>query len=221
MIFHLPVPHSAGGLDFKAGKFVTLEGAETIDPRANIFYSHSYIFNFGIPLNHTGILAIFHPIKGLDLYGGVTRGVNTSLTDNNDSAGFHGGIGLSLLDGALTALATTHIGPENPGNNHDPRYLNDLVVTWKATPKFTTILEANFAEDESVPGTAKLTERRSTLPMRLTIGLLSACAKRFSAMKKDSSSALSPITTTSSTSSAGKRTISIHALTLVPAVSTR
>jgi hypothetical protein len=155
MIFHLPIAHSAGGLDLKAGKFVTLEGAETIDPRTNVFYSHSYIFNFGLPLNHTGLLAIYHPIKGLDLYGGVTRGVNTSTTDNNSSAGFHGGIGLSLADGAVTALATTHIGPENPGNNHDPRYLNDLVVTWKATPKFTAILDANFAEDESVPGTAK------------------------------------------------------------------
>jgi Putative beta-barrel porin-2, OmpL-like. bbp2 len=155
IILHLPVPNSSGGLDVKAGKFVTLEGAETIDPRTNVFYSHSYIFNFGIPLNHTGILTIFHPVKGLDLYAGVTRGVNTSITDNNSSAAFDGGIGLSLRDGALTALATTHIGPENPDNNHDPRYLNDLVVTWKATPKFSTILEANFSEDESVPGTAK------------------------------------------------------------------
>jgi Putative beta-barrel porin-2, OmpL-like. bbp2 len=155
MIFHLPIPHSAGGLDIKAGKFVTLEGGETIDPRTNVFYSHSYIFNFGIPFNHTGILTIFHPVKGLDLYAGITRGVNTSITDNNSSAAFDGGLGLSLRDGALTALVTTHIGPENPGNNHDPRYLNDLVVTWKATGKSTTILDANFAEDESVPGTAK------------------------------------------------------------------
>lgn len=28
-------------------------------------------------------------------------------------------------------------------------------MTWKATDKLTTILDANFAEDESVPGTAK------------------------------------------------------------------
>src|SRR6266567_8217443 len=52
-----------GGLDLKLGKFVTLEGAETIDPRNNVFYSHTYIFNFGIPFNHTGALATFHAIK--------------------------------------------------------------------------------------------------------------------------------------------------------------
>ena len=42
---HFPVA-TEGGLDLKVGKFVTLEGAETIDPRTNFFYSHSYIFNF-------------------------------------------------------------------------------------------------------------------------------------------------------------------------------
>jgi len=33
--------------------------AETIDPRNNVFYSHSYIFNFGVPSTDTGILAVF------------------------------------------------------------------------------------------------------------------------------------------------------------------
>src|SRR6202163_2105583 len=100
---HLPVV-TAGGLDLKLGKFVTLEGAETIDPRTNLFYSHTYIFNFGIPFNHTGALATLHVNKSIDLYGSLTRGVNTSIDDNNDSLAFHGGIGLNLLDGKLAAL---------------------------------------------------------------------------------------------------------------------
>ena len=80
VLLHLPIPNTAGGLDVKGGKFVTLEGAETIDPRPNFFYSHSYIFNFGLPLNHSGVLTTFHPAKGLDLYAGLTRGVNTATT---------------------------------------------------------------------------------------------------------------------------------------------
>src|SRR5207302_1400649 len=103
VVLHFPVL-SAGGLDLKIGKFVTLEGAETIDPRANPFYSHSYIFNFGIPFNHTGALATWHATPQLDLYAGLTRGVNTSIEDNNDSIAFHGGIGLNLMEGKLTAL---------------------------------------------------------------------------------------------------------------------
>ena len=155
IILHAPVPATSGGLDIKAGKFVTLEGAETIDPRTNVFYSHSYIFNFGIPFNHTGVLGILHTTKWLDIYGGVTRGVNTSTTDNNESAAFHGGLGFNLLDGKLTAIASTHIGPENPKNNHDNRYLNDLTVTWKVNDKFTSITDVNYIQEDSVPRGAR------------------------------------------------------------------
>ncbi len=146
---HFPII-SEGGIDVKLGKFVTLEGAETIDPRANFFYSHAYIFNFGIPFNHTGALATFHATKWLDLYSGITRGVNTSLDDNNDNVSFQGGVGLNLLDGKLTVLATTSIGPETPNNNHDQRYLNDITVTAKITDKFTSITDLNYARDEVI-----------------------------------------------------------------------
>ena len=139
---------SEGGLDLKLGKFVTLEGAETIDPRTNFFYSHTYIFDFGIPFNHTGGLAIFHATKWLDLYSGITRGVNTSIEDNNDSVSFHGGVGLNLLDGKLTILATTSIGPETPNNNHDQSYFNDIAITAKITDKFTSLTDLNYALNE-------------------------------------------------------------------------
>jgi hypothetical protein len=144
---HFPII-SEGGLDLKLGKFVTLEGVETIDPRANFFYSHTYIFNVGIPFNHTGALATFHATKWLDLYSGITRGVNTSIEDNNDSVSFHGGGGLNLLDGKLTILATTSIGPETPNNNHDQSYFNDIAITAKITDKFTSLTDLNYALNE-------------------------------------------------------------------------
>ena len=150
---HFPII-SEGGIDLKLGKFVTLEGAETIDPRTNVFYSHTYIFNFGIPFNHTGALVTFHATKSLDLYSGITRGVNTSLDDNNDNVSFQGGVGLNLLDGKLTVLATTSIGPETPNNNHDQRYLNDITVTAKITDKFTSIIDLNYARDEVIDAQA-------------------------------------------------------------------
>src|SRR5215472_12563810 len=143
---HIPIP-CTGGLDLKLGKFVTLEGAETIDPRTNVFYSHTYIFNFGIPFNNTGFQSVLHVNKYLDLYAGINRGVNTSIQDNNHSIAFEGGIGLNLLDGNLTTLAITHAGPENPGNNHDYRYLNDMTTTWKVTKNFTSITDLNLIYD--------------------------------------------------------------------------
>lgn len=161
-IVHLPWLF-AGGIDVKFGQYVTLEGAETIDPTTNYIYSHSYIFNFGIPLVHTGIMTISHVDPMVDIYLGVDTGVNTTFGnrqgDNNGAAAFHGGIGLNLLDGNLTILATTHIGAENPDTfgtalacacnpNRALRYLSDITATWKATDSLTFITDLNYIRDD-------------------------------------------------------------------------
>jgi hypothetical protein len=150
---HLPI-FTEGGLDLKLGKFVTLEGAETIDPRPNVFYSHTYIFNFGIPFNHTGALATFHATKWLDVMAGATRGVNTSIDDNNDAPAFHGGIGLNLDEGKIVMAASTHIGPETPNNDSDLRYLNAITTTWKITDKLTSITDINYVHDDAANASA-------------------------------------------------------------------
>ena len=144
---HLPVI-TEGGLDVKLGKFATPVGFETIDPRSNPFYSHSYIFNFGVPFNHTGALLTLHANSWLDLLGGIDRGVNTSLDDNNDSVGFLAGVGLNFYGGKLLINGATHIGPETPDNNRDLRYLSDVYVTWKITDKWTSITEFDYARDD-------------------------------------------------------------------------
>jgi len=143
---HLPIP-GTNGLDVKGGKYQDPMTAETLDPRNNVFYTHSYIANFGVPGNETGALATWHITNYLDLYGGINRGVNVSLADNNSSIAFEGGIGLNLFDGNLTTLALTSIGPENPGNNHDERYLSDITTTWKVTKGFTSTTDLNLAVD--------------------------------------------------------------------------
>src|SRR5436309_3692863 len=150
---HLPI-FTEGGVDLKLGKFVTLEGAETIDPRTNPFYSHTYIFNFGIPFNHTGALFTLYATKWLNLLAGVTRGVNTSIDDNNDAPAFHGGIGLHLNEEKFVVSAATHIGPETLGNDHDLRYLNTITTTWKITDKLTSITDLNFTHDDAAEASA-------------------------------------------------------------------
>ena len=163
---HLPwfAGYLSGGIDAKVGQFVSLEGAEVIEASANLLYSHSYIFNFGVPLKLTGAAFVAHVIPEIDLYAGVNTGNNTTFGwpgDNNAGAGFEGGIGLNLLGGNLTALATTNIGPQNAATplgvatcNCAPsstlRFYNDLVITWKATDKLTFIGEANWVHDDAI-----------------------------------------------------------------------
>src|ERR1019366_1199476 len=103
--------------DLKVGQYSTPLGFETIDPSTNPFYSHSYIFNFGLPLEHTGVLSTTHVSPLLDIYLGVDTGENTTFGprgDNNNSIAGIGGFGLNMMDGNLTVLVLSHMGPENP-----------------------------------------------------------------------------------------------------------
>ncbi|TWB24840.1 putative OmpL-like beta-barrel porin-2 [Nitrospirillum amazonense] len=159
VLLHFPSP-GAGGLDLKVGAFSTPLGAEVIAAPSNLLYSHSYIFNFGLPLKHTGALATLHLTPDIDLYGGIDSGVNTTLSDgdNNGAAAGIFGIGLNnLVDGKLTVLALTHVGPENPSlkaplgyadANNENRWISDITATFKATDELTLITELNYIKDD-------------------------------------------------------------------------
>jgi hypothetical protein len=156
---HLPVV-TPGGIDVKVGQYGTLEGTEVMDPSGNFFYSHSYIFNFSIPLKHTGIMTTTHVNPMLDLYLGVDSGVNTFLGSgggaNDNAVHFHGGFGLNFP--GLTVLATTHIGPESftsgfpnpyhPIGTNKNRYLSDVVISYTGIKNWTMSIEGNYTYDD-------------------------------------------------------------------------
>jgi len=135
------------GLDIRVGKFATLTGFESVNPNENTFYSHTYIFNFGVPTNHTGVLVTLHASKALDLMAGITRGVNTSIDDNNHALSFHGGFNFTVGNES-TFAGSTHIGPESTDNDRDLRYINDLALTLKISEKVTETTELNYIRDE-------------------------------------------------------------------------
>jgi Putative beta-barrel porin-2, OmpL-like. bbp2 len=158
VLAHLPWL-TEGGIDLKAGQYPTPLGYETIDPATNPFYSHSYIFQFGLPFKHTGALATTHVTDMLDVYTGLDTGTNTTfgpLGDDNGAVGGIGGFNLTLLEGKLTILALTHFGPEQSTRVLSPlgfnangqwRFYNDVLVTWKATDTWTFVTEANWIRD--------------------------------------------------------------------------
>lgn len=157
---HAPVTFFEGGLDVKAGLYATPLGAEVIDPSGNPFYSHSYIFNYALPFKHTGILTTSHVTGLVDIYLGVDTGSNTTFGPNGDDNGTIAGIvgfGLNMMDGNLTVLALSHLGPENPSRALSPlgfnadgymRYFNDVVVVWKANDKLTLTTEGAWVRDD-------------------------------------------------------------------------
>ncbi len=156
VLVHLPGAF-AGGLDIKAGIYPTPLGFELIDPKTNPFYSHSYIFNYGLPFKHTGAFATAHVSDQLDLYFGIDSGTNTAIGygsgDNNNRPAGLAGIGYNAPGGKLTVLALTHLGPEDSRRNTafantSLRYYNDMVVTFKATDKLTLNAEADYVRED-------------------------------------------------------------------------
>jgi Putative beta-barrel porin-2, OmpL-like. bbp2 len=150
---------SSGGIDWKIGQYPTPLGYEVIDPSLNPFYSHSYIFQFGLPFKHTGGMGVWHATDLVDIYGGVDTGTNTTfgpLGDNNGAIGGLGGFGLNLLGGNLTVVSLTHFGPENATRVLSPlgvnangtwRFYHDTAVTWKVTDTITSVTELNWVRD--------------------------------------------------------------------------
>jgi hypothetical protein len=176
---HLPYL-TAGGIDVKGGIYPTPIGYEVIDGTGNFFYTHSYIFNYGIPLKHTGVYATAHVTDMLDIWAGADTGVNSGLpflrsTDDNHAPAFLAGFGLNNVLPNLTILGLAHIGAENgyvsgatlcgvttacyagDPNTH-VRQIYDIVSTWKASDVLTIANETNYIRDDlfhaSAEGTA-------------------------------------------------------------------
>jgi hypothetical protein len=146
-----------GGINWQVGMFPALLGFETTDASTNPFYSHSYLFNFAVPVKHTGFNAIVHATDALDLYAGVDVGNQTIIGyDNNHAESFLAGLKYTFNDN-LNILALTHIGPENAqkvyagtrlnADNYN-RFYNDAVVSYKANDKLTLTTELNYSQDD-------------------------------------------------------------------------
>ena len=143
----------AGGTDVTVGQYVTPLGDEVIDPRANPFYSHSYIYSYGLPVAHTGGYAVMHPAIA-DIYVGMDSGVNTTVGsgDNNGSASYLFGLGKTI--GNWTVLALAHVGPEDYHDNKHDRTYADAVITYKATSALTLTTELDYVNDALYKATA-------------------------------------------------------------------
>src|SRR5438477_2933214 len=134
------------GLTLKGGKFVTLLGAEVIEPWANYNYSRSFMFSLAIPFTHTGFLATYPITDKLSVTGGAVRGWDK--VDNNNR-GWSGIGNITYTASDMVALAANGIwGPEQTGKTGPKRGIADLVATLKPTSALTLLLNYDWADEE-------------------------------------------------------------------------
>ncbi len=133
----------------RAGKFVTLAGAEVIESRDNWNASRSIGFGFAIPFTHTGVRAVY------DLWGGKvtwSTGINNGWdlnVDNNNYATWENQLAWKPTD-KLSLSGTTYYGPENANQDGHKRFLVDFVALWNVTDKLSLMANFDFGNQRRV-----------------------------------------------------------------------
>jgi len=141
-------------LYLRAGKYVTLAGAEVIEAKDNWNTTRSLMFGYAIPFTHTGVRTAY------DLWGGkvsLTTGLNNGwdlLEDNNSYKTWEGQMALKPNDDFLFTT-TLYIGPENANQSGHKRFLMDYVALWKATDKLSLMANFDFGSERRVAGAEK------------------------------------------------------------------
>jgi hypothetical protein len=136
------------GLKVRAGKFVTTIGYEYINPNQNALYSRSFLFGFAIPFTHTGVLAFYDVNPNFQIYGGVTRGWEQSLEDNNDAIDGLAGLTWKIND-KTALLVNASVGPQRGDSNDDYRYLIDAIFSVQVSDQLQLAVNADYGWEEN------------------------------------------------------------------------
>jgi hypothetical protein len=134
--------YATGNLTVMAGKFVTLAGAEVINPTLNTNFSRSLLFFDSEPLTHTGVRAAY-ALGEFTVTGGVNNGWNSTSTSFGSKTGE---LGVAWAPASkLFALSANAYFGKNEAFDAE-RTLIDIVATYNATSQLSIVL--NFDWDQ-------------------------------------------------------------------------
>ncbi len=174
---HLPIL-TEGGLDVKGGRFYTLAGYEVVPATGRPLLSVPYMFTFGQPFTHTGVLTTLHLTDRINLYNGAINGWDRWVNENYDW-GYIGGFSATSESEKTTLTFITVWGPNqfpkqlpadqqifptgyvnipslaglpNPGYSSNDRVLFTTVLSHQWSDKLTQVMETDQAWEQNIPG---------------------------------------------------------------------
>lgn len=136
------------GLKVRVGKFGALAGYEaTLNPAANPFYTHSFIWGYAEYALNTGVLASYNLNEQWSVTGGIIRGWGDSLEDKNDNG--ISGIGQIAWTPSkeFQHYFNFTVGPENADDNDHSRVLLDYVGIYQVTDRLSLGLNIDAIYD--------------------------------------------------------------------------
>ncbi|MBN1393715.1 MAG: porin [Pirellulales bacterium] len=137
------------GLSVKLGHFYSILNYESIAAPDNFFYSHSYAFQYAMPLTHTGLLAETK-LGDFKILAGMTRGDDNWEDDNND-LGFTGGIKWASRNQRTKVSVCVDAAREQPDPDDDIRTVYSLIVEQKLGRRWECVLLHEYGNE---PGAA-------------------------------------------------------------------
>jgi len=149
------IQYATGPLTVIGGRYVTLAGAETIDPRTMTNFTRSILFGYAIPFTHTGVRMTYAASDQVSLILGVNNGWD-NLKDTNQQKTLEASLAWTpskafslAIDGYFgdeRVLGLTESGPNGMRN------LVDLVATWNATSALTFVLNCDWGSQAGLKG---------------------------------------------------------------------
>ncbi len=149
------IQYATGPLTVIAGKFVTLAGAEVMNPTGNTNFSRSLLYTESEPIDHTGVRATYALSDTLSVILGLNDGWNTTSTDFGSKTGE---AGIAWTPNKIFSLSTSaYFGKEQylPGTTtlvEGDRTLLDVVATYNATSALTFIVNYDWDQQADAYG---------------------------------------------------------------------
>lgn len=139
--------YAIGSLTVIGGKYVSLAGAEVVDPTQDTNFSRSILFDYAEPTTHLGLRGTYAVNDKLSVIAGINNGWDnirdTSRRKTLELATTYApnsivSLAATLYSGGQRATDRTATGPESIRN------LLDLVATFNATDKLTFIANYDY-----------------------------------------------------------------------------
>lgn len=139
--------YATGPLTVMAGKFVTLAGAEVINPTLNTNFSRSLLFFDSEPLTHTGVRATYALTGEVTATAGVNNGWNSTSTSYGSKTGE---LGLAYAPASkLFALAAAAYFGKAEAYDAE-KTLIDVVGTYNVTSQLSIVLNFDWDQQKFV-----------------------------------------------------------------------
>ena len=180
---HLPIL-TKGGMDIKGGRFYTILGYEVVPATGRPLLSVPYMFNYGQPFTHIGVLSTLHLTDRINVYNGAVNGADHGIIENL-KYNYLGGITWTSKDAKWNLAISTIAGPQeyprflpsntyiqptgvpatppqfsgrtNPYYSGNDRSTTTSVLSYKWADTFTQVIETDESFEANVPFSTKIT----------------------------------------------------------------